>query len=467
MENKKSFGAYICQRRKELGMTQKEFAQRLFVTDSAVSKWERGLAYPDITLLQSICQILEISEKELLSSSEDVEGRRSEQLARKYLRLARNYRLIQYILYGLSLVVCFFCNVCIDHRLDWFFIVFAAEAMGASLTLVPALTPEGTRRLWSLGAFTGSLLLLLLVCCIYTGGDWFLVAALGTLFGMWLVLGPWVIRHLPLPGQLSDQKFNLYMGAATVLLLLLLGVSCLYDGGSWFFVAAAGCLFGIWLVFGPWVIRHLPLPGEAANQKFNLYTGISTVLLLLLLGMSCLHDGGTWFPTAAIWTVFGIFAVLGPIVVRKLPLGAPMNRHRCLLYFAAVSGYLLAALAYQGWGDWFPMPSLPITLLCLVVPWMWMGALRYLPGNGWCRVGAGFLGTGLWVYLAPWALDRSFAAAGWYSDNAFILTPPVDLFNWQDAQVISANVQVLICLGLGVLGLVCCILGIVLGRRKR
>ena len=74
MENKKSFGAYICQRRKELGMTQKEFAGRLFVTDSAVSKWERGLAYPDITLLQSICQILEISEKELLSSSEDVTG---------------------------------------------------------------------------------------------------------------------------------------------------------------------------------------------------------------------------------------------------------------------------------------------------------------------------------------------------------------------------------------------------------
>ena len=43
MENKKSFGTFICQRRKELGMTQKEFAQRLFVTDSAVSKWERGV----------------------------------------------------------------------------------------------------------------------------------------------------------------------------------------------------------------------------------------------------------------------------------------------------------------------------------------------------------------------------------------------------------------------------------------
>ena len=85
MENRKSFGAFLLQRRKELGLTQKEFAERLFVTDSAVSKWERGLAYPDITLLQSICEILQVSEKELLSASEDVEGRRAEQLAKKYI----------------------------------------------------------------------------------------------------------------------------------------------------------------------------------------------------------------------------------------------------------------------------------------------------------------------------------------------------------------------------------------------
>ena len=45
MENKKTFGSFICQRRKELGLTQREFAQRLFVTDSAVSKWERGVSH--------------------------------------------------------------------------------------------------------------------------------------------------------------------------------------------------------------------------------------------------------------------------------------------------------------------------------------------------------------------------------------------------------------------------------------
>ena len=51
MENKKAFGEYIRQKRAEAGLTQKGFADRLFVTESAVSKWERGLSYPDITLV--------------------------------------------------------------------------------------------------------------------------------------------------------------------------------------------------------------------------------------------------------------------------------------------------------------------------------------------------------------------------------------------------------------------------------
>ena len=43
--NKIAFGSFLAQLRREKGMTQKEFAQRLFVTDSAVSKWERGVSH--------------------------------------------------------------------------------------------------------------------------------------------------------------------------------------------------------------------------------------------------------------------------------------------------------------------------------------------------------------------------------------------------------------------------------------
>ena len=116
MESKKTFGAYICRRRKELGLTQREFADKLFVTESAVSKWERGMSYPDITLIRDICAILQVSEHELLTASEDVEARTAETLAKKYLRLTRRVRMVQLLLYGGTAVLCLACNcLCSQH----------------------------------------------------------------------------------------------------------------------------------------------------------------------------------------------------------------------------------------------------------------------------------------------------------------------------------------------------------------
>lgn len=62
------FGSFIAQLRRERDMTQKELAEKLFVSDKAVSKWERGLSLPDIALLQPLAEIFGISVTELLSS---------------------------------------------------------------------------------------------------------------------------------------------------------------------------------------------------------------------------------------------------------------------------------------------------------------------------------------------------------------------------------------------------------------
>lgn len=73
--NNQATGALIRELRKEKKLTQKELAQRLHVTDRAVSKWERGLCAPDIALLEPLAQALDATVLELVS------GTRTEQQA--------------------------------------------------------------------------------------------------------------------------------------------------------------------------------------------------------------------------------------------------------------------------------------------------------------------------------------------------------------------------------------------------
>ena len=65
--NKERLGAFIGERRRELGLTQKDLAGRLHVTDKAVSKWERGLSYPDVTLLEPLAGALSLNMEELMA----------------------------------------------------------------------------------------------------------------------------------------------------------------------------------------------------------------------------------------------------------------------------------------------------------------------------------------------------------------------------------------------------------------
>lgn len=64
--DKEKFGAFVTQLRKEKGMMQKELAEKLYVSDKAVSKWERGLSIPDVALLVPLSEILGVTVTELL-----------------------------------------------------------------------------------------------------------------------------------------------------------------------------------------------------------------------------------------------------------------------------------------------------------------------------------------------------------------------------------------------------------------
>ena len=59
-------GQFIAQSRKEKNLTQALLAEKLGITDKAVSKWERGIAMPDAALMLSLCNLLGITVNELL-----------------------------------------------------------------------------------------------------------------------------------------------------------------------------------------------------------------------------------------------------------------------------------------------------------------------------------------------------------------------------------------------------------------
>lgn len=61
-----TIGSVICEMRKSRGMTQADLAEKLGVTDKAVSKWERGISCPDIALLPQIATIFDISLEQLM-----------------------------------------------------------------------------------------------------------------------------------------------------------------------------------------------------------------------------------------------------------------------------------------------------------------------------------------------------------------------------------------------------------------
>ena len=60
-------GRFIAERRKKANLTQMQLAEKLSITDKAVSKWERGVAMPDTSIMLALCDILGISVNELLS----------------------------------------------------------------------------------------------------------------------------------------------------------------------------------------------------------------------------------------------------------------------------------------------------------------------------------------------------------------------------------------------------------------
>lgn len=68
--NQEKIGKFISQKRKEVNLTQEDLAEKLNISKNAVSKWERGLNLPNVSIMQELCEILNITIIELLNGEE-------------------------------------------------------------------------------------------------------------------------------------------------------------------------------------------------------------------------------------------------------------------------------------------------------------------------------------------------------------------------------------------------------------
>ena len=178
MDNEK-MGAFIAELRKEKGMTQRELAEKLNITDKAVSKWERSLSLPDIALLTPLARELGVSVGELLDGEKEKSDRNDVANTLDYADKAmkNKVRVIRSIAAAvftagllIGIVICVGCDLAISGKFSWsLFPVSACVFAWAVFFPVILLGVKGV--VVSLGAVTVFIVPFLAVMDMLTGSS--------------------------------------------------------------------------------------------------------------------------------------------------------------------------------------------------------------------------------------------------------------------------------------------------------
>lgn len=227
MTDLKSFGNFIKEKRLQKGLTQKDLADLLFVSESAISKWEIGQSYPDITRIPKLCKALDLNEHELITAADDLEFSKMSHDADKWNKFINIYFWAFTISYGIALVTCFICNLAVNHTLSWFFTVFFS--LLTAFSFIPTATKFVKTKKFELFLVStfGSITLLFANCVIQYGGSWFLTAVFGVLLGYWVFFGP-IIERKYICEKLKKWELLIYFAIVFLLLIILLLV-CVND----------------------------------------------------------------------------------------------------------------------------------------------------------------------------------------------------------------------------------------------
>lgn len=135
-------------------MTQKELAALLGVTDKAVSKWERGLSFPDVTLLPGLSKALGVPVEELLEPPAVPSETPSPEPPRRLFRWKRAYTII--IILGaliLGILPCVICDLALTGELSWSLFP-VSSCLFTFLALAPLILPGRRGEIGALGVYT-------------------------------------------------------------------------------------------------------------------------------------------------------------------------------------------------------------------------------------------------------------------------------------------------------------------------
>ena len=143
--NQLKIGRFIAECRKKAGLTQMQLAEKLGITDKAISKWERGLTMPDTSIMLELCDILGISVNELLSGEkihmENNDQKNSQLLLNMAKELEKKNKTI--------------------WRSMWVIMIISMTTLLAGIFAAAFLIPEG---IWQLVTILGICILFMIPC---------------------------------------------------------------------------------------------------------------------------------------------------------------------------------------------------------------------------------------------------------------------------------------------------------------
>lgn len=139
-------GKFISKCRKDAGLTQMQLAQKLNITDRAVSKWETGKALPDSSIMLELCSYLEISVTDLLCGERVVMTDKNKEMENKILQLMKEKEQSDKRLLTAEVIIGIICVVFLlgmavvasyVQMVDWMRIVFIVVGLIPLLVATP------------------------------------------------------------------------------------------------------------------------------------------------------------------------------------------------------------------------------------------------------------------------------------------------------------------------------------------